>query len=109
MHLSSPKGKCMPEYDTVLYILHISCPAHIEMLAVPFLSGINCGPLDEPKNGFVLLSGTAEGATATYSCRPGFVLEPEGENVRVCTHSGNWTGSVSKCRSTYVVTRFSLS
>lgn len=71
------------------------------MLAVPLLLGINCGPLDEPKNGFVLLSGTAEGATATYSCRPGFVLEPEEENLRVCTHSGNWTGSVSKCRSTY--------
>ena len=71
------------------------------MLAVPLLVGINCGPLDKPKNGFVLLSGTAEGATATYSCRHGFVLEPEGENTRVCNRSGNWTGSASKCRSMY--------
>ena len=61
--------------------------------------GINCGPLDMPENGFVSLSGTAEGATATYSCKHGFVLEPEGENIRVCNRSGNWNGSVPKCRS----------
>ena len=87
-------------FDT-FYTYHCICPAHIEMLAVPFLLAINCGPLDEPKNGFVLLSGTAVGATATYSCRPGFVLEPEGENLRVCNRSGKWTGSVPKCRSMY--------
>ena len=83
------------------YAYHCICPAHIEMLAFPLLLAINCGPLDEPKNGFVLLSGTAEGATATYSCKHSFVMEPEGENIRVCNHSGNWTGSASKCRSMY--------
>ena len=63
------------------------------------LLGIDCGSLDEPKNGLVLLSGTAEGDTATYSCKPGFVLEPGGENMRVCNHSWNWTGFAPVCRS----------
>ena len=85
----------------VIFTHHWICPAHIGMLAVSILLVINCGPLDEPKNGFVSLSGTAEGATAAYSCKHGFVLEPEGENMRVCNRSGNWTGSASKCRSMY--------
>ena len=66
---------------------------------IPSPLGIDCGLLDEPKNGFVSLSGTAEGDTATYKCKPGFVLESERENMRVCNHSGNWTGSVLECRS----------
>ena len=61
--------------------------------------GIHCEPLDEPQNGFILLSGTREVATATYSCKPGYVLEPGGENIRVCNRSGNWTGSVLECKS----------
>ena len=60
---------------------------------------IDCGPPDEPQNGSISFRGTKEGATATYSCKPGFVLEPEGENIRVCNHSGNWTGSVLECKS----------
>ena len=60
---------------------------------------IDCGPLDEPENGFISLIGTAEGDTATYRCKPGFMLEPEGENVRVCNRSESWTGSVPECRS----------
>ena len=61
--------------------------------------GINCGPLDEPQNGFVSFRSTGEVTTATYSCKPGFVLEPGGENIRVCNRSGNWTGSVLECKS----------
>ena len=60
--------------------------------------GINCGSLNEPQNGFVSLSATAVGATATYRCKPGFVLEPEEGNARVCSHSGKWTGSAPECR-----------
>ena len=60
------------------------------------LLGVNCG-LPDAKNGIVSLSGTAEGDIATYSCKPGFVLE--GENIRVCNHSGIWTRSAPECRS----------
>ena len=60
---------------------------------------IKCGPLDAPQNGFVSSNGTAVGATATYSCKPGFVLESGGERIRVCNHSGNWTGCIPQCVS----------
>jgi len=63
------------------------------------LLGVNCGLPDEPKNGIASLSGTGEGDIVTYSCKPGFVLELNGENMRVCNHSGIWTGSVLECRS----------
>ena len=61
--------------------------------------GVNCGLPHEPKNGIISVEGTGKGAIATYSCKPGFVLEPGGDNMRVCSHFGNWTGSVPKCRS----------
>ena len=70
------------------------------IIILPLL-GIKCGPLDNLKNGFVSLNGTEVGATATYTCKPGFVLEPEGENIRVCNQSGNWTRSVPVCRGKY--------
>ena len=63
--------------------------------------GINCGVLDEPKNGTISLRNIIEGVIATYNCNPGFVLEPEEGDMRVCTHSGKWTGSVPECRSMY--------
>ena len=69
------------------------------VIALFSVLGIDCGSLDEPKNGLVLLSGTAENDIATYSCKPGFVLQPGGGNTRVCNHSRNWTGSVPVCRS----------
>ena len=69
------------------------------MLLLFSLLVIDCGPLDEPKNGFASSNGTVVGDTATYNCNPGFVLEPEEGNMRVCTHSGKWTGSVPECRS----------
>ena len=61
--------------------------------------GINCGLLDEPKNGTISLRNIIEGVIATYSCKPGFLLE--GEDIRVCNRSGNWTGSIPECRSMY--------
>ena len=76
---------------------------HLEYnrLLVSFPIGINCGLLDDPKNGTISFSNIGEEVVATYSCKPGYVLEPEGENIRVCTCSGNWTGSVPECRSKY--------
>ena len=77
------------------------------LMSVLLSLGIDCGSLNEPKNGFLLLSGTAEGDTATYSCKPGFVLTPGGGNTRICNHSGKWTGLVPECRSNSCNTSFS--
>ena len=59
---------CAPALSFVLFLL---------------LVVVNCVVLDHPKNGFVSSSSTVEGGTATYSCKPGFVLE--GEGTRTCT------------------------
>ena len=72
---------------------------HYKCYTCSIIIGIQCGALDKPKNGFISLSGTAFGDSATYSCKAGFTLEPEGEEMRVCDYSGNWTGSVPKCTS----------
>ena len=66
-------------------------------MLLTLLLEINCGPLNEPENGFVSSSGTADGDTATFSCKRGFVLE--GESTCVCNRSGNWTCSLPECRS----------
>ena len=78
---------------------HNTCVCDIALLFL--LLVINCAALDHPKNGFVSSSSTVEDGTATYSCKPGFVLE--GEDTRTCTSAGNWSGTEPTCRSMYFV------
>lgn len=56
---------------------------------------VDCGTLDDPANGQVLLSGTTVGATATYTCFVGYVAS--GDVVRHCQSNGQWTGVSAKC------------
>jgi len=81
-------------------MIHIT-PVCVPALFFVLLLVINCVVLDHPKNGFVSSSSTVVGGTATYSCKPGFVLE--GEDMRTCTGAGNWSGTEPTCRSTYCV------
>ena len=83
-----------------LYDTHNTCVCVTSLFFVLLLV-INCAALDHPKKGFVSSSSTVEGGTATYSCKPGFVLE--GEDTRTCTSAGNWSGTEPTCRSTYCV------
>ena len=61
---------------------------------------IECGRIDPPVDGRVVLSGGREpGAVATYSCHVGYVLE--GTSIRTCLHSGRWSDrepTCSKCK-----------
>jgi len=88
-------------------MIHIT-PVCVTLLFFFLLLVINCAALDHPKNGFVSSSSTVEDGTATYSCKPGFVLE--GEDTRTCTSAGNWSGTEPTCRSTCVceAVRFGL-
>ena len=61
-----------------------------------FLVAIGCGPLTNPANGAIELSGTAFGDTATYSCNQGFVLF--GKGIRTCEGNGQWNGKSPECR-----------
>ncbi len=58
-----------------------------------------CDHLSAPDNGRVDVTGTSVGSTATYSCNRGYKLE--GERVRVCQSSGEWSGLEPYCRRTY--------
>ena len=56
-----------------------------------------CDVLSDIPNGRVDLTGTFVGATATYSCVTGYILE--GDRQRECQNNGQWTGSEPSCRS----------
>ena len=58
------------------------------------LADIDCGPLEDPENGRVELTGTTEGSTATYFCFPGYELK--GVETRTCTSDG-WSDSEPSC------------
>lgn len=59
---------------------------------------IMCAPLENPKNGGVILNnGTVYGAQAHYNCDNNFLLK--GNNSRICQIDGNWSGKMPKCKS----------
>ena len=49
----------------------------------------------------MVLSGTEEGSTATYSCVTGFSLN--GQATRECGDDGEWSGSEPTCESMIVI------
>lgn len=55
----------------------------------------DCGPLVAPKDGSVVTPQTTYGATATYSCGPGF--GPSGSSTRTCQLDGTWGGTQPSC------------
>jgi hypothetical protein len=55
----------------------------------------NCGPLTDPRNGSVALSGTSFGQAASYSCKAGFVLI--GSETRSCREDGKWSAAAPSC------------
>jgi len=67
----------------------------------PFLqsAAASCPDLSDPENGNVEVSGTGVGGTAIYSCDAGFTLL--GEDRRVCTTDGLWSGSEPTCQGEF--------
>jgi CUB/sushi domain-containing protein len=62
----------------------------------PQCQAIDCGPLEPPLNGEVLVFNTTLANPARYSCRLGFELI--GNEFRVCTINGLWSGISPTCR-----------
>ncbi len=58
---------------------------------------VDCGTLPNPSNGFVSLTTTTLGSTASYDCNNGFSLE--GVRSRECQADGTWSGDEPSCRS----------
>ena len=59
-------------------------------------SAVQCELLTAPENGTVFTSDQEEvGSEALYQCDAGFFLQ--GDQSRVCTDAGEWTGAVPSC------------
>ncbi len=56
-----------------------------------------CDALPSITNGQVELDGRFVGATATYTCINGYILQ--GDSQRTCQNSGQWSGSEPSCIS----------
>lgn len=56
---------------------------------------VDCGNLQNPDFGTVVLTGTTFGSTATYSCQNGYLLQ--GRTTRFCQASGDWSGEAPTC------------
>ena len=56
-----------------------------------------CGPLDNPKNGWVHISPNTElGAVAIYRCKLGYELSSD--DRRYCGTDGHWSGTAPTCQ-----------
>ena len=58
---------------------------------------VDCGRLDNPPNGIVVISATTEGDTATYFCNEGHVFAENGTDQRTCGSNGRWSGDQPSC------------
>ena len=56
---------------------------------------ISCGDLPTPPNGKKIGTQSTFGASAIFSCNPGYVLS--GSTVRECLLSGLWSGDETRC------------
>ena len=59
---------------------------------------MDCGPLSPPVNGVVdQLRGTRFMDETFYTCLDGYVLTPSDSQTRICTETGQWSGSDPTC------------
>ena len=61
----------------------------------PVCVPVDCGILPRPQDGDVALDITTYGATAVYSCDPGFNVD--GDATRSCLADGSWSGVEPRC------------
>ena len=68
-----------------------------------FFTAIDCGnPPDVANGAYTLSDGTVLGSVATYSCNSGYTLARPAANSLTCRPSGNWGGTVPRCRGRYM-------
>ena len=65
-----------------------SCCGH------PF-AAVDCGVLDSPISGNVVVGTTTLGSVATYTCSSSFRLV--GMDSRQCQENGTWSGEIPTC------------
>ena len=76
--------------------LHAKCPSASSHASSPLLyTVINCGLLENPEQGSVMLEAMTPGSTAAYTCNSGYVLA--GMSTRTCESNGEWSGQAPTC------------
>ena len=65
------------------------------------LSAVDCGILEPPLNGTVMLNSTLLDSVAMYTCDDGFAFEPMRSDSRICESDGEWTGMEPTCIGKY--------
>lgn len=68
-----------------------------------FVLLVDCGRLENPPNGIVVISATNEGDTATYFCNEGHVFAENDTNQRTCGPDGRWSGEQPSCIGKHAV------
>ena len=58
-------------------------------------SAVNCGPLNNPTNGQVMVPATTFNSNATYSCNSAFKLN--GAQTRTCQADRTWGNAEPTC------------
>lgn len=70
-------------------------PSHLPHIFFLYIAVISCSDLPTPPNGKKIGTQTTFGASAIFSCNPGYVLS--GSTVRECLLSGLWSGMETHC------------
>lgn len=70
-------------------------------------AAVDCGVLEPPLNGKVMLMGTTVGSLALYNCDLGHILL--GSAMRKCDANGEWSGSEPVCGGKIYTTAISES
>ena len=70
----------------------------LNVAIIALLDEIDCGDLDDPSNGDVMLTdgNTQYGAVAVYTCNNGYIVA-NGDETRTCEASEEWSGSEPNC------------
>ena len=90
---------CQRQGERIQYALSVAMmllQMHNVMSCIHGNIVVDCGQLQNPENGFVQVSSTTEGSTATYTCNQGFQLV--GNRQRTCQNNGQWSGQQPSCQ-----------
>ena len=89
-------------YDLIKYLLYFYQLSKTDYYLS--ITTVVCPTLTAPANGMFVMSGNYEGATANFSCEPGYDLK--GEALLTCVN-GQWNSTTPVCEITgmrYIIT-----
>ena len=106
---------CIYTHDMVGYLpsytpttCKLTCPLFFELWGGKFftlfsqLTVIDCGILESPQNGIVVVDMTTLGAVATYTCNASYRLV--GMESRRCEENGQWSEVAPTCEGDNLTT-----